>query len=145
MPLNPPNIVRTPEGYRPEDTSGSGASCCTTVPLGFLEPIPYPGPGPDPVDVPFSTEVLNIAAGATFAIFPRTVNPPNPPTVEIFGAVTITPSNGLTPGVVSGTFRITPNATPPVGGDVFQFVVITLAECGCAGFISDLSVVAPEV
>jgi len=144
MPLNPPNVVRTPEGYRPEDTSGSGNACCGTIPLDFLEPIPYPGPGPDPVDVPYSTTVLNIAAGATFAVYARSTNPPNPPTV-VTSVPVVTPSNGLTPGVVAGTFTIVPNATPPAPGAIYEFVLITLSECGCAGFVADISIVAPEV
>lgn len=144
MPLNPPNVVRTPEGYRPEDTSGSGDVCCGTVPLGFLEPINYPGPGPDPVDVPYSVDALNIAAGATFAIYSRAGNPANPPTI-VTNVPTVTPSNGLTPGVVAGTFTITPNATPPDPGSVYDFVLITLSECGCAGFVTDISIVAPQV
>jgi len=142
MPLNPPNVVRTPEGYRPEDTSGSGDVCCSTFPLDFLESIPYPGPGPDPVDVPYSVNVLNIAAGATFAVYARSTNPSNPPSVSTSVPV-VTPSNGLTPGNVAGTLTIAPNPTPPAPDAIYEFVLITLSECGCAGFVTDITIVTP--
>jgi len=131
MPLIPPNIVRTPEGYRPSQAGGPSGPCC--VPLGFEFFVLITPELPSPLIPVFPC--WNLAATDTIQLVADPLNGPGSPIVTINGPIVIVPSNGLTPGTATVPLQIVPDV-----GQQFpaSYRFLALNTCGCAGIIGDL-------
>jgi len=133
MPLNPPNVVRTPEGYRPAQSGGLSEPCC--FPFGLDSFAIFTPELPAPTTTVFPGWNLN----TTDTVSIQTLSSgPGTPIVTINGPVVIAESNGLTPGSVTVPLLITPDGSQSFPA-TYQF--LGLKACGCAGFVGFLTLI----
>jgi len=131
MPLNPPNVVRTPEGYRPAQSGGPSGPCCFPFGVDSFDLITPELPLSDNLILPgWNLDTTDTISIQTLSGGPGT------PIVTIDGPVVIVASIGLIPGSVTVPLLITPDG-PQSFPATYQFLV--LKACGCAGFVGFLT------